>query len=378
MSTPPSPPPAAVRLDTSLELLTERPPAAATARVLATIVATGGSTYRKPGARMLIMADGSFLGLLSGGCLEADLELHAREVLAGGAPRVVEYDMRGPDDELFGIGAGCEGAMRVLLEPANPTDPAAAALAAAAQITSAGESACLVCVHASSNLPLGTYGCAAGSEPLPPALAAAVEQALAQRSSRDLLIGHGPAQLRAFVHFLPPAPHLLICGAGHDAQPVASAARALGWRVSVVDHRPAHAQPQRFPGARVMLAEPASLAATVDLDRCHAAVVMSHHLASDVAYLRALSAAQRPAFVGLLGPGPRRRRIVEELGDAARGLRSRLHGPVGFDLGACSPEAIALAIVAEVHAWLAGRFVARPQQQNQGATSPRSVDLSFE
>src|SRR5580658_350541 len=102
-----------VRLDTSLELLLERAPAAMDSRVLATVVATAGSTYRKAGARMLIMADGSYLGLLSGGCLEADLKIHAQEVLDGGGTRAVEYDMRGPDDILFGIGAGCEGAMRV-------------------------------------------------------------------------------------------------------------------------------------------------------------------------------------------------------------------------------------------------------------------------
>ena len=96
-----------VRHDTSLELLLERAPIAPVSRVLATVVATAGSTYRKPGARMLVMADGSYLGLLSGGCLEADLKLHAQEVLASGVPRAIEYDMRGPDDILLGIGAGC-------------------------------------------------------------------------------------------------------------------------------------------------------------------------------------------------------------------------------------------------------------------------------
>src|SRR6202142_1482046 len=100
-----------VRLDTSLELLLERAPPEPSARVLATVVATAGSTYRKAGARMLLMADGNYSGLLSGGCFEADLVAHAREVLKSGAARVVEYDMRGPDDALFGIGAGCEGAM---------------------------------------------------------------------------------------------------------------------------------------------------------------------------------------------------------------------------------------------------------------------------
>src|ERR1700732_3369509 len=137
-----------VRLDTSLEMLLERAPLQGP-RVLATVVATAGSTYRKPGAHMLIMGDGSYLGLLSGGCLEADLKLHALEVLKSGTPRAVEYDMRGPDDILFGIGAGCEGAMRVLLEPAGTGSPAAAALAAAADATRAGRPASLVSVHES-------------------------------------------------------------------------------------------------------------------------------------------------------------------------------------------------------------------------------------
>src|SRR6202790_3831743 len=149
-----------VRLDTSLELLLERAPVTQVSRVLATVVATAGSTYRKPGARMLIMADGSYLGLLSGGCLEADLKLHAQEVLDSGVPRAIEYDMRGPDDILFGIGAGCEGAMRVLLEPAGAGSRAASALAAAGDATRAGLPASLVSVHESSDLPLGTYGAA--------------------------------------------------------------------------------------------------------------------------------------------------------------------------------------------------------------------------
>src|SRR5580692_6758150 len=154
-----------VRLDTSLELLLERAPAAQTSRVLATVVATAGSTYRKPGARMLIMADGSYLGLLSGGCLESDLQLHAREVMQSGLPRAVEYDMRGPDDTLFGIGAGCEGAMRVLLEPAGPRSPAAAALEAAGRTTRTAQPTSLISVHESADIPLGTY---AAGPPLPP------------------------------------------------------------------------------------------------------------------------------------------------------------------------------------------------------------------
>jgi len=86
------------------------------------------------------------------------------------------------------------------------------------------------------------------------------------------------------------------------------------------------------------------------------AVVMSHHLASDVEYLRALARAGGPDYIGLLGPAARRRRIAEELGPLAQELQPRLRGPVGIDIGAVIPEAIALAIVSEVHAWLAGRL----------------------
>ncbi len=340
-----------VRLDTSLEQLLERAPPEPMERVLATVVATAGSTYRKPGARMLIMADGSYLGLLSGGCLEADLKLHAQQVMAGGTARAIEYDMRGPDDILFGIGAGCEGAMRVLLEPANASGPAAAALAAAGRSVRNGVPAVLVAVHESSELPLGTY--AAGS--LPGDLDAVAEQSLAEACSREWVRDRGGKRMRAFIQYLAPPPHLLICGAGPDAQPVVNAALALGWRVSVVDHRPAYADVRRFPGANVILADAGSLRTTIDLDACHAAVVMSHHLPSDVAYLRELSAAGAPAYVGLLGPAARRQRIAQELGAMADGLRTRLHGPVGIDIGAVTPEAIALAIVSQVHAWLADR-----------------------
>jgi xanthine dehydrogenase accessory factor len=342
-----------VRLDTSLELLLERAPRDAGARVMASVVATAGSTYRKPGARMLIMADGSFLGLLSGGCLEADLAIHAQSVLESGEPRAIEYDMRGPDDILFGIGAGCEGAMRVLLEPAAPGSLAASALAAAGRATAAGAPASLVAVHESANLQLGTYAATAA---LPAALLAAAEAALVDATSREINWVNDGQRTRAFVQYLAPAPHLLVCGAGPDAQPVVSAASALGWRVSVVDHRPAYAVAARFPGADVRRIDARDLRSTALLQRCHAAVVMSHHLPSDITYLRELAEAGAPDYVGLLGPLARRQRIAQELGTTADKLRERIHGPVGIDIGAVTPEGIALAIVSQIHAWLSGRL----------------------
>jgi xanthine/CO dehydrogenase XdhC/CoxF family maturation factor len=278
---------------------------------------------------MLLMSDGSYIGLLSGGCLESDLQIHASEVLQSGAARAFEYDTRGPDDTLFGVGAGCEGTMRVLLEPAGPMSLAEAALAAAGRATRLGESTSLVMVHNSTQARLGTY-----------------------RSDQEL-----PAdeRSRAFVQRLAPPPHLLICGAAPDAEAVVSTARALGWRVSVVDHRPAYAVAARFAGAEMHIANPKTLRTEVDLAHCHAAVVMSHHLPSDEVYLRELAEAGVPAYVGLLGPKARRSRLAQELGPLIESLSGRIRGPVGLDIGAATPEGIALAIVGQIHAWLAGR-----------------------
>jgi xanthine dehydrogenase accessory factor len=344
-----------VRLDTSLELLFEHSRSEDDPGVLATVVATAGSTYRKAGARMLILANGGHLGLLSGGCLEADLKEHAEEVLRCGTARTVEYDMRGPDSILFGVAAGCEGAMRVLLEPAGRGTPAERALLAAGQRVRAGLPMALVAVHECNELALGTYTAA---PPLTPTLMTAAAQALAASISRDVRSAAEGCSARAFVQYLAPAPHLLICGGGPDAQPVVASARGLGWRVTVVDHRPAYALATRFPGAEVKLIDAPLLHSIVDLSGCHATVVMSHHLQSDAAYLRELALAGYPAFIGLLGPAARRERLLGELGSDMRALRSRLRGPVGLDLGAITPEGIALAIVSQIHAWLAGRAIA--------------------
>ncbi len=339
-----------VRLDTSLESLLAFAAKDVRPSVLATLVATAGSTYRKPGARMLILNGGGYHGLLSGGCLESDLGAQGQAVLDSGVARVIEYDMRGPDDILFGIGAGCEGAMRILLEPAGPDSPAAGALAIAGRATAAGRPCALIAVHQAHELALGTYEPAAD---LPQELTRAMHDALRDRASREVTWEGGGRTTRAFVQFLAPPPHVLICGAGPDAQPVVGAALALGWRVTVVDHRPAYALAERFPGATVRCCLARELAAHVTLESCHAAVVMSHHLAADVIYLRVLAAAGSPGYVGLLGPAARRQRIARELGAAAEQLGSRLRGPVGIDIGAVTPEGIALAIVSEIHAVLA-------------------------
>jgi xanthine/CO dehydrogenase XdhC/CoxF family maturation factor len=341
-----------VRLDTSLELLQTVDPVDRAGSVLATVVATAGSTYRKPGARMLIRCDGRYVGLLSGGCLESDLTEHAQKVRATGTAVAIEYDMRGPDDVLFGIGAGCEGAMRVLLEPAGPGSSADLALKAVVEATARGVSARLTVVHEATALRLGTYAVA----PDHPALQAAETTATQEARSQSVDHRHDASPLRAFVEHVLPIPRLLICGAGPDAEPVVRAAVALHWRVVVVDHRPAYVIPEHFCGAETHLLEPGKLPELLAADHFHAAIVMSHHLPSDARYLEGLAANETPGYVGLLGPTARRERLYRDIGpEPTQRLRGRLHAPVGLDLGATTPEGIALAMVGQLHAWFAGR-----------------------
>lgn len=289
--------------------------------VLATVVATAGSTYTKPGHRILIADTGDYQGLVSGGCLEGDLAVHAREVITAGEARVVTYDLRGENEELFGLGIGCDGLLRILLQrlsPAGNYEP----FAHMAEIQR-------------------------GHTPSPCAIMLADRGEL---RTGDTLFSTGPAAADVLHTTLRPLPRLLVLGAGPDAAPVVTLADLLGWRVTVMDHRPAYLERPAFAVADARISAPAAALATqVTLAHVDATIVMSHHLASDRSYLTALAASPIP-YIGLLGPPGRRDRLLRELGDAAGLLGERLHGPAGLDIGADSPESIALSILGEVHA----------------------------
>ena len=342
---------------TPLLPLYQRERAAGRALALAIVVHTIGSTYRKPGALMAIASDGSYAGLLSGGCLETDLRDYALEVISSGASRMASYDMRGTDDALWGLGVGCEGAMQILLMrvgPMNdwqPLDHLSGALTAH-HPTAVG----IVIGSSGAQLALGTVFLPhEAAQHSARAHGAQIEAALgrAARLGRAESVALDQAQLFVLPLALPP--RLLLLGAGPDAMPLVDLAMRLGWKVTVYDHRPAYARAEHFaPGTRVVLGDPDALARLVELDGYEAAVVMSHHLASDLEYLRLLS-THEIRYLGLLGPPARRERLLADLGGAGASLRRRLRSPVGLDLGGRAPESIALSIVAEIHAQLEGR-----------------------
>ena len=289
---------------------------------LATLVQVEGSSYRRPGARLLLLPDGTSLGSISGGCLEEDVRARAAAVLASGQPTCVTYDTTAENDLVWGTGLGCQGVVRVLIE----------------------------------RLPAPR-----------PAWVDALRANLAARHDTTLIVGPDGTRLADatapaagdFVENLPAPPALLICGAGDDAQPLARLAHELGWTVTVADARPAYVTAERFPTAQARLCAPLdTLVADLPVDARTLAVVMSHRFADDRAFLHALL-PQPLVYLGQLGPRSRTDRLLAEL--AADGFTpdaaalARLHAPVGLDLGGATPETVALAILAEMQATLAGR-----------------------
>jgi xanthine/CO dehydrogenase XdhC/CoxF family maturation factor len=364
--------------------------------VLATVIRVVGSSYGGVGARMLVRVDGSAVGLVSGGCLESDLAEHARRVHADGRADVVTYDTRADDDAVWGLGLGCNGLVEVLLEPLAPARGAAVAALLARAL-----GADAPCVLATV---VRVDGAAGGAAPGAPAVGAhalllagadahvagdwgdgrALADAAAHAGDalaagrRGLAREHGGVYVAFEV--VTPAVRLVVCGSGPDAVPVASFAAQLGWDVTVVDHRPvAHARPERFPGARVAeCADPLRLGEAVALTPRTAAVVMSHHFARDTDYVRALLAAG-VAYVGVLGPRARTERMLAELaarGAAAVGAEERLYGPVGLDVGGDGPQAIALAVVAEVSAVASGRRGGHLRDRRAPLHGARALDAA--
>lgn len=326
--------------------------------VLATIIGTRGSTYRKTGAMMLIAPDHSYQGLISGGCLEGDLLLHADEVFTTGKPKRLTYDLHAGDDLVWGLGIGCDGVIDLLLQRLDPPGDFAMLDWIGAALQSGHSLLLALASHSDQpGLPPGALGLLdaadrrLGHESL-------VELCAAQRPKgwphwRHLEVEHAGASV--MLVNIRPQPQVLLCGAGPDAVPVARQFAALDWRCVVADHRPAHARADRFPpGCQVILSRPQQLHEQLDLTGFDAAVIMSHHLDHDAAYLGQLAPAVRCGslhYLGVLGPAVRRKRLQA----MARCPVLPLHGPVGLDIGAELPEGIALSIAAEIHAVLNDR-----------------------
>jgi xanthine/CO dehydrogenase XdhC/CoxF family maturation factor len=300
---------------------------------------------------MLIDAEGRYHGMLSGGCLEGDLAIRAGSVLDSGAATTVVYDLAS-DDELWGLGVGCEGRLEVLLcrlSAERGYEP----FSTMADVFESREPARMAIVVGDESALGGTATAeirdAAGKTLYSAGRPELLDATAAHGTRRDV----GGADVLTLE--LRPVPSILVLGAGPDVVPVVRFMNELGWRSTVADHRPAYVDNPLLGIADERHCLPsAGIPEAFDLDRFDAALVMSHHLPSDRDYLGAL-AASSVGYVGLLGPAARRDRLLADLGEAGKSLVGRLEGPAGLDIGGRGAAAIALSLVAGLQGYLSGR-----------------------
>ena len=356
---------------------------------MATVVKVRGSAYRRPGARMLMVA-GRTAGMISGGCLENDVRERAHEVIATGKPILVTYDSTAPDDIIFGLGLGCNGIVQVLLEPliAGDDGNVLALLAACVARRQPGR---IATIFQSEKIPLaarvlrwtdGRVTSTCNDPAVSAALAQALQENAARRNAvRDLEMPDGTSAGVLIETIAPPLP-LTIFGAGDDAIPLAQMAKLLGWHVTVIDARPAFATPARFPDAdAVHCLRPEALldSARAVLSPESMVMMMTHNFAHDRALLRAL--LPRPLrYLGILGPKSRTQKLLDELAEEGvtfpEGNLARIHGPAGLDIGAETPEEIAVSIIGEMQAVLAQRIGGALRDRNAPIHDPVDQTLA--
>jgi xanthine dehydrogenase accessory factor len=328
--------------------------------VLATVVHVSGSAYRRPGARMLMLPDGTRVGSISGGCLEGDVSQKAWWLTEDGKATLRVYDTMSEEDIVWEFGLGCNGIIQVLLERLG-SGSARAAMEFLDRCRSERADAvvCTVIRAGGASGPQvgGRLFASAGklqggtlaSTPLEAALIPHCERTFLERKSR---LAH-LENCEVFVEWVGQPVPLVIFGAGHDAIPLVNIAKQIGWHVTVADGRPAYAKASRFPGAdRVVHIRPDDPLAGLDIGPQTAVVLMTHNYPQDGNLLRRILPLA-PRYLGILGPKARTSRLFAEIGAPING--APLNAPVGLDIGADTPETIALSIAAEIQAVLSAR-----------------------
>lgn len=348
--------------------------------VLATVVDVQGSSYRLPGARMLIDESGKSVGTVSGGCLEADVLEWAKRVLVTSAATVITYDTTQNEDSVFGLGMGCRGVVRILLEAARD-NRLFDFWRECFERRTRGAVATLISKAEDFPLPLGARIFARSKENfettfdrnnfqaedfLQTVLTDATA-ALSENCSGAKVYESKKGSLEFFIETINPPVSLLLFGAGYDALPVADFAKNLGWRVCVIDPRAAWANAERFAGAdEIIVSRTENLDSHLFADENSVAVIMTHNYERDREILRRLLGSS-VRYIGALGPKKRTERLLAEIGESfCEGQLAKLYAPVGLDIGAEMPEEIALAIIAEIQGVLANRQGGFLRERNGG------------
>lgn len=317
---------------------------------VATLVRACGSVPWRPGARLGLTRSGKMVGSVSGGCVENDVAAHARRVLAGGRPALVRYT--GADELGPAVGLSCGGSIEVLVEPFVDAE-AWQALCHAID----GERAAVLGVGLTPPSLIGRKlvvfhggACAGSIAPgLDGQIVAVAQRLIVAGGTRVLCTGGDTGAATVFLEALPTPQRLLIIGATHTAIPLCRLAKVCGFRVAVADARSAYATAERFPDADELLLDRPEVVLARACGDATSVVILTHDPKFD---LPALTSALRSdvRYIGILGSRTtheRRQAALREQGFAEADL-ARIHAPIGLDLGAHTPEEIALAILAEM------------------------------
>jgi xanthine/CO dehydrogenase XdhC/CoxF family maturation factor len=333
---------------------------------LATVVKVRGSSYRSPGARMLITDDGKWIGSISGGCLEGDALRKARHVMQSKTPMTVTYDTREESNQNLGIGLGCNGVIDVLIEPFDPSEKIHP-IQLFKDLTERSEPVVMGTVFSGPDL-IGekTFLDERGqvfSKLSSASLQEQVEKDLkkifqTKKSEAKSFLVDGKIY-EVFIELIQPSISLILFGGGFDARPVSQLAKSLGWEVTVTDECVAHIAPIFFPDAdKLSLCDRHFIDRDFHITLYTACVLMSHNYEYDRDVLKKIITTQTP-YIGILGPRKRFNKMMEEFQREGINLSNddlqRIHSPVGLDIGAETPDEIAVSIIAEIQSKFTNR-----------------------
>ncbi|MBD2701549.1 XdhC family protein [Spirosoma sp. BT702] len=330
---------------------------------LATVVYVEGSAYRRPGARMLVTDDGRWEGAISGGCLEGDALRKARQVMLDGRPMVVRYDTMDDDANSLGVGLGCNGIIDVFIEPIDPANPfnPIALLREFSQHRDRRVIATVCRKTHTVDLLEGRRFVLTGhaTDVIPNWLRHDMELVMQVGKPLTTMIPLAFGGVEVFIERMDPGIELVIFGAGYDTIPLTQLATEIGWSVTVTEDCIAHLAPKRFPAATCLLyADAEAVTEKLSFTDRTAAVLMSHNYNYDLAVLTSLLQTEVP-YIGVLGPRKRYEKMKihwDRTGESfTPASLKRVHSPIGLDLGAETPDEIALSILSEIKAFFSRR-----------------------
>jgi xanthine dehydrogenase accessory factor len=331
---------------------------------LATVVRVRGSSYRSPGARMLITDDGKWVGSISGGCLEGDALRKARQVMLENAPKTVTYDTREESNQNLGIGLGCNGVIDILIEPLSEKNHS---IQLYERIVKANQPIVLATIFRAPSCigqklylqPESNFVSEFSSNTLTNLVQEDLKNVYASKRSTAKTYEIEGEEHEVFLEMIQPSISLLIFGGGFDARPVSQLAKSVGWEVEVTDECVAHIAPLFFPEAdKLSLCHRDFIDRDFRITSYTACVLMSHNYEYDRDVLRKLLKKEAP-YIGILGPRKRFDKMMQEFSQEgiviAPEQQQRIHSPIGLDIGAEAPDEIAISIIAEIQSRFANR-----------------------